>query len=81
MLRVEDVGAEYIHSDVRDGTFVPNITMGACVVESLRKVSKAVFDVHLMVEHPETHIESFARAGADIITFHVEATRHAHRVI
>ena len=64
-----------------DGTFVPNITMGACVVESLRKVSKAIFDVHLMVEHPETHIESFARAGADIITFHVEATRHAHRVI
>ena len=64
-----------------DGTFVPNITLGPCVVESLRKVSKAVFDVHLMVEHPETHIEPFAKAGADIITFHVEATRHAHRVI
>ena len=79
--RVEEAGAEYIHIDVMDGTFVPNITMGACVVESLRKVSNAIFDVHLMVEHPETHIESFARAGADIITFHVEATRHAHRVI
>ena len=70
--RVEEAGAEYIHIDVMDGT---------CVVESLRKVSKAVFDVHLMVEHPETHIEPFAKAGADIITFHVEATRHAHRVI
>ncbi|MBR4641676.1 MAG: ribulose-phosphate 3-epimerase [Selenomonadaceae bacterium] len=79
--KVTEAGAEYIHIDVMDGTFVPEITIGAGVVKSLRKVTDAVLDVHLMVEHPETHVESFAAAGADIITFHVEATRHAHRLI
>ena len=79
--KVTDAGAEYVHIDVMDGTFVPEITIGAGVVKSLRKVTDAVLDVHLMVEHPETQIESFAKAGADIITFHVEATNHAHRVI
>lgn len=79
--KVTDAGAEYVHIDVMDGSFVPEITIGAGVVKSLRKVTNAVLDVHLMVEHPETQLESFAAAGADIITFHVEATKHAHRVI
>ena len=79
--RVVDAGAEYVHVDVMDGSFVPEITIGAGVVKSLRKVTDAVLDVHLMVEHPETQLESFAAAGADIITFHVEATHHPHRVI
>jgi len=79
--KVEKAGADYIHIDVMDGNFVPNITIGSPVVESLRKVSNLTFDVHLMVEHPENQIEAFAKAGADIITFHIETTKHAHRVI
>ena len=79
--RVVDAGAEYVHIDVMDGNFVPEITIGACVVKSLRSVTNAIFDVHLMVAHPETQIESFAKAGADIITFHAEVPFHAHRII
>ena len=79
--KVGKAGAEYIHIDVMDGTFVPEITIGAGVVKAIRPVTDAVFDVHLMVEHPETQIDSFVKAGADIITFHLEAAKHPHRII
>ncbi len=79
--KVADAGAEFIHIDVMDGSFVPEITLGAGIVKAIRPVTDAVFDVHLMIEHPETQIESFAKAGADYITFHVEAAKHPHRII
>jgi ribulose-phosphate 3-epimerase len=70
-----------VHIDVMDGTFVPEISYGEPVVRSLRARTDLPFDVHLMVEHPETHVESFALAGADYITFHAENTVHQHRII
>ena len=78
---VEAAGAELIHIDVMDGHFVPNITMGAIVVEALRPVTKLPLDVHLMIENPDAYIEQFAKAGADYITVHVEACKHLHRTL
>ena len=79
--KVEKTGAEYLHLDVMDGTFVPNISFGAPVISSIRKHSNLVFDVHLMVENPDRFIKDFVDAGADIITVHVEATKHLNRTV
>ena len=74
-------GADYIHIDVMDGHFVPNISIGVPVVASVRRVTNLPLDVHLMIEHPERYISDFVKAGADIITVHVEASAHLHGTI
>ncbi len=76
--RIEGTSAEYVHIDIMDGQFVPNITFGADVVASMRKHSKLVFDCHLMVVNPERFVDAFAQAGADIMTIHAESTLHIH---
>jgi ribulose-phosphate 3-epimerase len=78
---VARAGADYIHVDVMDGHFVPNITIGAPVVAALRPVTSLPLDVHLMIEHPERYISEFVKAGADIITVHVEASPHLQSTI
>jgi ribulose-phosphate 3-epimerase len=78
---VDQAGADLIHVDVMDGHFVPNITIGPCVVRDLRAVTKLPLDCHLMIENPDKYVEGFAKAGADMISVHVEACPHLHRTV
>ncbi|SHI04389.1 ribulose-phosphate 3-epimerase [Sporanaerobacter acetigenes] len=79
--KVEEGGADFIHLDVMDGIFVPNITFGPPVIKKIKAVTEVPFDVHLMIDRPERYIEDFIVAGADIITVHAESTTHLHRTI
>ena len=79
--RAADAGAQWIHIDVMDGSFVPNISFGFPVIKAIRGVTDKVFDVHLMIEEPGRYIGEFAECGADLITLHAESTKHLHRAI
>jgi ribulose-phosphate 3-epimerase len=77
----EKAGADMIHIDIMDGHFVPNITIGPFIVESIRKITSLPLDVHLMIEEPETYLDKFIKAGADYLTVHLEASVHLHRTV
>jgi len=81
IVSVEKAGADYIHIDVMDGHFVPNITIGPFIVEAISRITDLPLDVHLMISNPDKYIEEFARAGSAIITVHAEASLHLHRTI
>ena len=81
VVAVVEAGADWIHVDVMDGRFVPNITIGIPVVAALKKVTSAPLDVHLMIVEPESYVEDFIAAGADVVTVHAEATTHLHRTL